>query len=271
MADRLRNELQFAQLIETLTPAVRQAGSMIETLKAKGVAERIKSDRSPVTEADEAAERLLTAAIREIEPDAIIVGEEAASAGTAPAPAATSRYWLLDPLDGTRDFIRGGVDYTVNVGLVENGLPILGLVLHPPTGTLWTGAPGLGAWKESAHHSRHAIRVRAMPDAPTIVTSRSHLDERTSAWVAQIAGASVHPSGSSMKLCLVAEGMADIYPRHGRTCEWDTAAADAILRAAGGLMLEEGGEPFVYGRVNFLNPGFIAFGDHDGPVRVPAF
>lgn len=271
MADRLRSGLVFAQLIEALTPAVRQAGSLIEGMKAKGVAERQKSDRSPVTEADEAAERLLENAIREVDPDAVIVGEEAAAVGKAPVAGSADRYWLIDPLDGTRDFIKGGVDYSVNVGLVEGGLPILGLVLHPPTGTLWTGAPGLGAWKETAAHSRHSIRVRAMPDPPIIATSRSHLDPRTSAWVALVPNAVVHPTGSSLKLCLIAEGTADVYPRYGRTCEWDTAAADAILRAAGGLMLMEGGAPFIYGKPEYLNPGFIAFGDHDAPGILPPF
>lgn len=271
MSERLTKELVLAQFIEELTPAVRQAGSLIETMKAQGVAERVKSDRSPVTEADEAAEELLTAAIREIDPDGVIVGEEAAAAGLTAASGTNSRYWLIDPLDGTRDFVKGGVDYSVNVGLVENGLPVAGLVLHPPTGMLWTGAPGLGAWRETARHERHAIRSRPMATPPVVVTSRSHLDPRTTAWVEQIPGAIVHPSGSSLKLCLVAEGTADIYPRYGRTCEWDTAAADAILRAAGGIMLAEGGAEFVYGKPGYINPGFIAFGDHGAPSRTPFF
>lgn len=270
MADRLTQELALAGLLEALTPAVRQAGSLIERLKVEGLTRRLKADKSPVTEADEAAERLLEDAIRALEPDAVIIGEEASSAGFA--PDAAPRYWLLDPLDGTRDFVRGGEDYSVNVGLVEDGLPVLGLVLHPPSGTLWTGAPGLGAWKESADHERRAIRSRRLATPPIIVTSRSHLDQRTKDWVAAVADAEVHPSGSSLKFCVVAEGLADAYPRYGPTSEWDTAAADAILRAAGGAMFAAGGAPFTYGRsATRENPSFLAIGDPAAADRLPPF
>lgn len=271
---RLAQDLAHAELIERLTPAMRAAAVLIEQHRAGGISAREKAGKdgwgaSPVTEADEAAEHLLTAAIRAIHPDAVIVGEEATAAGIQ--PEATSRFWLIDPLDGTRDYVEGGLDYSVNIGLVEDGVPTLGLVLHPPTGTLWTGSLGLGAWKETATEARHAIHTRPLAAMPSIVTSRSHLDDRTKAWVAALGESSSHPAGSSLKFCLLAEGAADIYPRYGPTSEWDTAAADAILRAAGGITLAPGGAPLPYGKARYLNGPFLALGDPSSAGRLPAF
>lgn len=266
----LTQDLAHAELLEALAPALREAGALIEKLKAGGLASRDKADKSPVTEADEAAEMLLETAIRQIDPQAVIVGEEAVAAGILPEPS--GRFWLIDPLDGTRDFIGGGTDYSVNVGLVEAGVPTLGLVLHPPTGHLWTGAKGLGAWKEGPDLPRQAIRARPWSGtAPLVVTSRSHLDDRTRAWCEACAGATTRPSGSSLKFCLLAEGEADAYPRFGPTSEWDTAAADAILRAAGGLTLGGDGEPFAYGKARYLNGPFLAVADPAAPALLPAF
>ncbi len=266
----LTEDLAHAELLEVLAPAVREAGQLIERLKASGLVQRTKADKSPVTEADEAAERLLDAAIRKLDPEAVIVGEEAVSAGIL--PDATARFWLIDPLDGTRDFMNGGSDYSVNVGLIENGVPTLGLVLHPPTATLWTGAGGLGAWKEAPDLARTAIRTRPYPGAaPRIVTSRSHLDDRTRAWCEACTAADTHPSGSSLKFCLLAEGTADAYPRFGPTSEWDTAAADAILRAAGGMTLGGDGKPLGYGKPRYLNGPFLAVADQTAPPKLPPF
>jgi 3'(2'),5'-bisphosphate nucleotidase len=267
--DRFAEDLDRARLLELLAPAMREAGALIEGLKASGLEARDKADKSPVTEADEAAEALLESAIRAAEPDAVIVGEEASAAGIQPGSCA--RFWLIDPLDGTRDFVEGGADYSVNIGLIEEGVPVIGLVLHPPSGTLWTGARNLGAWKQSAAGTRDAIRTRALANPPSVVTSRSHLDARTKAWVAAIPGAAIRPSGSSLKLCLVAEGAADIYPRFGQTSEWDTAAADAVLRAAGGVMLGTDGQAFHYGKPDYRNTSFLALGDPAARTRLPPF
>jgi len=268
--NRLTEYLVHAELLEALAPAVREAGELIERLKANGLVQRDKADKSPVTEADEAAEALLEAAIRAIDPAAVIVGEEAVSAGILPDVA--ERYWLIDPLDGTRDFVGGGSDYSVNVGLVEDGVPTLGLVLHPPSATLWTGATGLGTWKEAPGTPRHAIRARIYPGvAPIVVTSRSHLDDQTKAWCAACAGADTRPSGSSLKFCLLAEGAADAYPRFGPTSEWDTAAADAILRAAGGVTLGGDGQPLLYGKPHYLNGPFLALADPTALPKLPSF
>jgi 3'(2'), 5'-bisphosphate nucleotidase len=268
MSASLTQDLDHARLLEALTPAVLQAGQLIERLKAAGIAGRAKADRTPVTEADEAAETLLAAAIREAEPDAIIVGEEACAAGDEPDP--TARFWLIDPLDGTRDFVEGRADYSVNVGLVVEGRPVLGLVLHPPSTTLWTGAEGLGAWKD-AGGIRTAIRARPIATPPVIVTSRSHLDDRTRAWAAAVPNAELRPSGSSLKLCLLADGTADLYPRFGPTCEWDTGAADAILRAAGGTTLGLDQHPLAYGKPSYRNTSFLALADPTAAQGLPRF
>lgn len=274
MTPRLAEDLAHAELIERLTPAMRAAAELIERHRASGISSREKAGKdgapsSPVTEADEAAEALLTAAIRAIDPQAVIVGEEASAAGVQ--PGAASRFWLIDPLDGTRDYVEGGNDYSVNIGLVEAGVPTLGLVLHPPSGALWTGATGLGAWKEVPGAARHRVHARPLSGQPAVVTSRSHLDARTKAWVAALGDSSCHPSGSSLKFCLLAEGLADIYPRYGPTSEWDTAAADAILRAAGGITLAEGGAPFAYGKAGYLNGPFLALADPAAAGRLPPF
>lgn len=246
-------------LIEALIPAVRAAGDLIETIRIAGAVVRDKADQSPVTEADERAELLLTAAILAVEPDAVIVGEEASAAGFQPEP--TARFWLIDPLDGTKDFIQGGPDYSVNIGLIENGVPVLGVVLAPRDGTLWAGAAGFGAFRESCGGPRVAISTRRLATRPIVVTSRTHLDSETSRYAAAIAGADTRPSGSSLKFCLVAEGSADIYPRFGPTCEWDTAAGDALLRAAGGMTRGKDGAPFAYAKPKFRNGAFLAVGD----------
>jgi 3'(2'), 5'-bisphosphate nucleotidase len=268
--NRLTEDLAHAELLEALAPALREAGALIERLKANGLVHRDKADKSPVTEADEAAEALLEAAIRKLDGDAVIVGEEAVAAGVLPDVA--RRFWLIDPLDGTKDFVGGGSDYSVNVGLVEDGEPTLGLVLHPPTQTLWTGAAGLGAWKDAPGSARHPIRARPFAGvAPRIVTSRSHLDAETRAWCAACEGAETHPSGSSLKFCLLAEGAADAYPRFGPTSEWDTAAADAILRAAGGSTLGGDGNPLAYGKLRYLNGPFLAVADPAAVPKLPPF
>lgn len=256
------------ELIDALAGPVRAAGRLIEEIRARGCEAMAKADRSPVTEADHAAEALLVAALAGIDPGAQVVGEEAcAIAGGAPATGA--RFWLLDPLDGTKSFIEGADDYSVNVGLIENGAPVLGLLLAPATGVLWAGAVGHGAWREEANGARRAIRARPLASPPAAVTSRSHLDAATRAYVEAIPGCGSVASGSSLKFCVLAEGQADVYPRFGPTSEWDTAAGHAILRAAGGEVFAAGGLPLVYGKPGCRNGGFLALGDPSALERLP--
>ena len=256
------------ELLEALAPAVRAAGRLIEEVRLGGFVADAKADMSPVTVADTRAEALLEAALAEVDPGALVVGEEASAAGGV--PALTRRFWLLDPLDGTRSFVDGGEDYSVNVGLVEDGVAVLGLLLSPRSGVLWTGAFGKGAWREDAD-GRRPIAARACPAEPVTVTSRSHGDRKTDAWVDKIAGGgAVVPSGSSLKFCILAEGQADVYPRFSPTSEWDTAAGHAILSAAGGAVHAEDGRPLAYGKPGCRNGGFLAVGDPAAFERLPS-
>ena len=254
--------LTHGALLDALAPAVRAAGQLIETIRVAGRVAghgtRHKADASPVTEADEAAEVLLTTAIRALD-DAPIVAEEAHAGGHRPEPC--PRFWLIDPLDGTKDFIAGRAAYSVNVALIEHGRPVLGLVLSPRDGMLWAGGTGHGAYRHLADHPREQIfsRLRATP--PTIVVSHSHLDDATKGYLARLGIVTLEPAGSSLKFCRLAEGSADAYPRYGPTAEWDTAAGHAVLLAAGGAMRDGGGRDFTYGKPGYLNGGFLAVGD----------
>ena len=255
------------QLLEALIPAVRAAGDLIEEVRIRGFETRGKSDASPVTEADERAELLLTAAIRALD-DAPIVGEEAHAGGHR--PPACGRFWLIDPLDGTKDFVAGRAAYSVNVALIEHGVPILGLVLSPRDGMLWAGALGRGAFRQSeADGPREPLFTRPLQPLPVVVVSHSHLDPETAAWVNALHQSKLEPAGSSLKFCRLAEGSADLYPRYGRTCEWDTAAGHAVLLAAGGAMRDRDGHEFAYGKADYYNGGFLAVGDPAAFAHLP--
>lgn len=257
-------------LLDALVPAVREAGRLIETIRLGGHAVRHKADASPVTEADEAAEQLLTAAILAVD-TAPIVGEEAHAGGHRPEPAA--RFWLIDALDGTKDFIAGRPDYSVNVALIEAGRPVLGLVLAPRDGMMWAGALGYGAFREPDGGGRESIATRRLQKPLTVVVSHSHLDAQTEAYLATLrrtlGPVQLEPAGSSLKFCRLAEGSADAYPRFGPTCEWDTAAGHAVLLAAGGAMRAACGGGFRYGKPGYLNGGFLAVGDAAGFEVLP--
>ena len=254
-------------LIDALVPAMRAAAAVIEHVREGGIVQRDKADASPVTEADEAAEVLLTAAIRAVDASPI-VGEEAHAAGHR--VDACARFWLIDPLDGTKDFIAGRAGYSVNVALIEGGVPVLGLVLSPRDGVLWAGALGRGAFRQNGPDApRLPIGTHPMRPLPVVVVSHSHLDPRTADWVTALGACALEPAGSSLKFCRVAEGSADVYPRYGPTCEWDTAAGHAVLLAAGGTMRAAGGGDFVYAKPEYKNGGFLALGDRNSIGRLP--
>jgi 3'(2'), 5'-bisphosphate nucleotidase len=226
-----------------------------------------KSDSSPVTEADRAAELIILAALREASPGIPIVAEEEAAAGRVPAVGAA--FFLVDPLDGTKEFIKRGTDFTVNIGLIEHGMPTLGAVYAPARSTLYWGDVQTGeAWRaaQPPHAARGAgerIRVRLPSDPPRAVASKSHNTPETEAWLAQAGVTDRVSIGSSLKFVLVAGGDADVYPRPAPTMEWDTAAGDAVLRAAGGRVFDVDGGPLVYGKARFFNPGFVATGSYE--------
>ena len=235
----------------------RDAGALILEVYATDFAVRGKGDQSPVTEADERAEALIVPALRAFAPELPIVAEEAVAGGDVPEPGRT--FWLVDPLDGTKEFIGRNGEFTVNIALVHDGEPVLGVVYAPALGRLFAGARGAGAWLEDAA-GRRAIRCRAVPDAGlTVVASRSHGDAAAlDAFLAGRRVAALASAGSSLKLCLVAAGEADLYPRLGRTMEWDIAAGHAVLAAAGGAVRDLAGQPLRYGKPGFDNPHFAA-------------
>ncbi len=247
------------ELLEALIDPVRAACRVIESVRAKGIISRTKDDTSPVTQADEAAEAILYAALQKLTPDLPIIGEEAYAAGTAPEAIGDS-FWLVDPVDGTREFIRGGNDYTCNIGLVRGLEAQLGIVATPANGRIWLGGAGLGAWLIEADGTRRAIHVRWRASPAIVVMSASHLDDETKAFVDTLGAVEPLQMGSSLKFCVVAEGLADIYPRFGPTCEWDIAAGHAVVRGAGGSATCADGSPLRYGKPGFKNGTFIVRG-----------
>ncbi len=246
-------------LLDALLPEVRAAGEVILEIYATDFSVRGKDDASPVTVADERAEVVLTKALMRMTPDIPVVAEEAVAAGRIPEVGAI--FWLVDPLDGTKEFISRNGEFTVNVALIENGRPTLGVVLAPALGRLFAGAEGVGAFVEDAQ-GRRTISCRVPPaEGLTVVASRSHGDATAlDAFLAGRKVAELRNAGSSLKLCLVAAGEADLYPRLGRTMEWDIAAGDAVLRAAGGVVTTLQGETLRYGKPIFENPHFVAKG-----------
>jgi 3'(2'), 5'-bisphosphate nucleotidase len=251
-----------AAWIEPVARLAREAGALILQVYARDFAVRGKADASPVTEADEIAEACIVAGLHALAPAVPVVAEEAAARGEAPAPGA--RFWLVDPLDGTREFVSRNGEFTVNIALVEDGLPVLGVVHVPVQDTLYAGVVGRGAWvEEEGEGGRRSPLVcqPAPPEGLRLACSRSHGDEPAlQAWLAGRPVASRVAAGSSLKFGLLARGRADVYPRLGRTMEWDTAAGHAVLRAAGGEVRDLRGAVLRYGKPGFENPHFVAWG-----------
>lgn len=248
------------RILRELVELADLAGAAIMPFYRAGTEVRHKDDASPVTAADEAAEALILKRLAELTPDIPVVAEEAAAAGRIPDVAGRS-FWLVDPLDGTREFIGGRGEFTVNIGLIEDGHPVLGVVTAPALGEAWWGASGIGAWHRDSL-GETMIAVRRRPDRGVIaVASKSHSNPETEAFLDAEGVDERIAAGSSLKFCRVAEGKADVYPRLGRTMEWDTAAAHALLAAAGGSVSRlDDGAPLLYGKPGFENPFFIARG-----------
>lgn len=218
-----------------------------------------KADKSPVTAADREAEALIEEGLKEIAPEIPMVGEEAASSGRIP-DFTKGPFWLVDPLDGTKEFISKNGEFTVNIALVESGRPILGIVTAPARNIAWWGALGQGAVCRDRDEVK-TIKVRPRPAVGVVaVASRSHRGADTDAWLEKNGITEWVSAGSSLKFCLVAEGTADVYPRFGPTMEWDTAAGHAVLLAAGGKVVDLDGKPLTYGKPSLRNPFFIAEG-----------
>lgn len=253
-------------LFERLT---LDAGRVILDIFHAGVAFETKADASPVTEADRAAERVILDGLRANLAGLPCVAEEECAAGRAPAFDGGA-FLLVDPLDGTKEFIRGRLEFTVNIALVRDGVPEIGVVYAPALGVLYSGRQGFAAERkvssEFAVSNSRPIEVRPAGRPLTIVASRSHRTRETDDYLAGFPGAEIVTIGSSLKFCLLAAGRADLYPRFGRTMEWDTAAGDAVLRAAGGHTCRIDGGLLAYGKrgaagePDYVNPSFIAAG-----------
>lgn len=245
------------------------AGREVMRVFNAGCAVDQKLDSSPVTEADRQSEKIILAGLRAAFPDIPCVAEEEASAGIVP-PDLDDAFFLVDPLDGTKEFVNRRTDFTVNIALVRHGVPEIGVVFAPCTGRFFSGRPGraeaIDINGDYQIIGRRPISVRAGVAPLTVVASRSHNTPETEAYIRTVGAAEIVSVGSSLKFCLVASAEADVYPRFGRTMEWDTAAGDAVLRAAGGITRTLDGQPLAYGKrnqsddVDFANPHFIASG-----------
>ncbi len=222
---------------------------------------RSKADASPVTAADEAAEAIIIAGLNRLTPDIPVIAEEASAAGKT-ADVSAGRFWLVDPLDGTKEFVNHRDEFTVNIALIDNRQPVLGVVFAPALDVFYAAAGQGTATAQRGTGAAHPISARCMPATGAIVTaSRSHSDKKKIQELMDLHSIKeMKISGSSIKFCLIAEGTADIYPRYGHTREWDTAAGHAVLAAAGGSVRSLDGSTLLYNKEGFLNNEFIACG-----------
>ena len=254
MFSNLDVEFAFSKLI----PLVKDAGTLIMRHREAGFGVEHKGDASPVTIADREADALITAGLRQDFPLVPIISEEAETQDVIQQAEA---FWLVDPLDGTKSFVRGGKGFTVNIGLIEARSPVLGVIYIPALGVLYYGAVGYGAFRQRDGEAVERIGVRDVPaQGRSAAISHDHAAGETAEILEAYRVVETVSASSSQKFCRVAEGSADIYPRMGPTMEWDTAAGHAILLAAGGSMTMLDGSPFLYGKQGFLNGGFIALG-----------
>lgn len=252
----------MSDLVQAIVQLAEQAGAAIMEIYAQDFSVETKGDNSPLTQADLAAHRLIVAGLAELTPDIPVLSEEAAD-----LPWATrqtwSRYWLVDPLDGTREFIKKNGEFTVNISLIENHLPVLGVVHAPALDAVtWYAEVGRGAFVRRDKETQ-PLAVRRPATAPLrVAASRSHLDERTAAFLSRLGDCERFGLGSSLKFCRIAEAAVDLYPRFGPTSEWDTAAGQCVLEVAGGAVLHLDGRRFEYNhKESLLNSDFIAVGD----------
>lgn len=248
-------------LLELAVRLAAEAAHAINAVRAAGFAVEEKSDESPVTAADRIAEALIVDGLRAAAPGIPVIAEEEIAAGTAPTEPG-HRFWLVDPLDGTREFAAGRDSFAVNIGLVDSGRPVLGVVALPATGEIFLGRIGVGAWKQKGDGPRQPIRCRHVPEEGVTVMASHHYrnDPNLKAFLADKKVARLVNIGSAEKFCRLAEGQADLYPRLGRTMEWDTAAPHAVLEAAGGTLTQFDGSPLRYGKPGWDNPHFVCTG-----------
>ena len=251
-----------AELLPGVLDAVAAASTAILEVYASALTVEYKADESPITRADRAAHDILAAQLALLAPEIPVLSEEAEESHAFAARRAWRELWLVDPLDGTREFIGRNGEFTVNVALVRDHEPVLGVVAAPALGLSYYAARGFGAFCSDGKAGPRPIRSRAAADPLVVVGSRSHRGDSLDGLLARLGPHELRPMGSALKFCLVAEGAADFYPRLGPTSEWDTAAAQAVLEVAGGAVTTLDGAPLRYNaRDTLLNPHFIAYGD----------
>lgn len=259
--------INYALLADTLYETTLEAGRKIMEIFAQDFDVTYKDDKSPVTEADQAAEKIILRDLARIAPHIPVIAEEQASSGDLPDVA--DIFWLVDPLDGTKEFVKKGSDFTVNIALIENGQPTFGIVYAPALGRMFVAKDPKTAVQMNIRDGRHigpeqVITVRDVPASGiTAVASKSHRDAQTNSFLEKLGITDIVSTGSSLKFCLVAAGEADIYPRFGPTMEWDTGAGHAVLNAAGGTVHNPDGTVFHYKKPDFRNGFFIANGKVD--------
>ena len=251
-------------LLKGVLDAVAAASTAILEVYATAHGVEYKADESPITRADRAAHDILAARLSLLTPSIPVLSEEAEAAHDFAVRRAWPELWLVDPLDGTREFISRNGEFTVNVALIRGHEPVLGVVAAPALGLTYYAARGYGAFRVQTETGAEPIHVRPAADPLVVVGSRSHRGDSLDGLLARLGPHEMRPMGSALKFCLVAEGSADFYPRLGPTSEWDTAAAQAVLEVAGGAVTTLDGTPLRYNqRDTLLNPHFIAYGDRD--------
>ncbi|MCE9923205.1 3'(2'),5'-bisphosphate nucleotidase CysQ [Aeromonas media] len=248
----------FLPAISELEPIARAAGDAILAIYRQPFAVEYKQDESPLTAADQGAHEVIVQALVRLIPDIPVLSEES-DAETMQARLGWSRYWLVDPLDGTKEFVSRNGEFTVNIALIDHGRPVWGLVYAPVLDRLWYGGKGIGAWRV-ADGKHEAIQTRPHGDGEAwrVVGSRNHLSQETLDYLAPFGEIELVSMGSSLKFCIIAEGGAELYPRLAPTCEWDTAAAQAVLEGAGGSVTQLDGSALAYNKPDILNPWFVA-------------
>lgn len=248
-------------LLTQVLDIAREAGEAILRVYAQDFEVEIKSDHSPVTAADNAANQVIVNQLKAL-PESIPILSEEGGGGFA-GPDEKGRYWLVDPLDGTKEFVKRNDEFTVNIALIEHGKPVLGVVLAPVFNVAYIAATGIGAFKLD-ENGQHAIRVAGKPSEGSlwrVMGSRSHANSHLERWLQQLGPHETRPMGSSLKFGIIAEGSADVYPRLGPTSLWDTAAAQVVVEQAGGRVVTLDGTPLSYANpVNILNPDFVVWG-----------
>jgi len=256
-------------LLEETWQLAREAGAAIlDVYRRPDLGTRAKADDSPITDADLASQKIIDRGLQRLTPDWPRLSEETVHAEFEERRL-WQRFWLIDPLDGTREFVHRRDEFTVNIALIENGIPSMGIVYAPVLDLGFVGAQGYGAWRLSDGQEQ-PIRVAETPSSfPKILVSFSHPSQELSRYLEHLPPHQLIRMGSSLKFCRLAEGAADLYPRLGPTMEWDTGAADAVLRAAGGQVVDFGGEPLCYNKESLRNPNFVALGPTSFPWQNP--